>query len=128
MKQSSFFLSILSFVFCLFFFQNTQAQTPVFPDSLCGTWQLDSIKIEGRAAISATQLGGEVSMRFLSNGMLIIRRYDTQDAFHTCLFTGQKLILNEDKKEMDVVSLNRKFLVFKGKEDGLTIISVYRRK
>lgn len=120
-----------SSLFCLLFlvsYSQLNAQRgAALPDSLLGTWVLDSIKMENKPAVSAAQLGGEVSMRFLSSGILIVQRFDAKDAFHSCTFDGKKLYLTEDRKEMEVVSLNRVFLVMRGKEDGKSIAAIYRR-
>ncbi len=115
-------------LFFILFLGISYGQNFILPDSLCGTWQLDSIKMEKRPAVSASQLGGEVTMRFLSNGMLIVQRYDAKDAYHTITFDGKIIALKEDRKEMEVIAFNRKFLSLKGKENGQVLVAVYRKK
>lgn len=111
-------------LFALVFAGSLHAQ--VLPDSLLGTWVLDSL-VAPNALITQQQAGELGTMRILSNGLLIIRGEDNIPQFHTFRYEAKQLYFIEEKQSVKIQRFSKDWLVILTRNEGVEVRSVYKK-
>lgn len=130
MQKLLFFLSILCFSTCAYTATSPLIayhfiQTP--PDSLLGTWDIDSIKMS-KMVLTRKQVGNLGGMRILANNMLIMHTKDKENLFHTFTYDGKKIFLVEDKTSLAISKISQQYMTIYSKNEGQEVWTVYKKR